>query len=538
MTARLVANGGTKTLVVDGRPYVVLGGEVHNSTGSSPRLLAQAMDRAVALGMNTVLVAVTWELVEPVEGRFDFGTVDAMIDLARQRGLHLGLLWFGAWKNGACSYAPEWVKRDLGRFRRAEGEPGRRKAYLDFHGMTLPFTTLSAVCEATRAADACAFAQVMAHLRQVDEAVGTVVMVQVENEVGLLGAVRERSAEADALFAGQVPQVLVDFMRAHQDTLAPDVRAALQAGSGQGSWEEVFGPVAEELFQAWCDASYVEAVARAGRQAYDLPAYVNCWLDKGKAPGKFPTGGPVARAMEVWKVAAPSVQMVAPDIYVPDFCGVIDTYQKLCNPTIVVETAIHGHVATRAVWTICHAHAVCFSPFAFEDMGEPFDDSAGVLFGASPDPAASTPQDPEEYGSTLRALHQLLGYAMARDALGSMDAAISERPQADALPVGTSGACQLQVSYRDKVPGAVAVVPAGPEEAYVLAMHCGLDFVSANSARPHVDILALEEGSLVAGPEPAGTPVWRRDVRLNGDEATMVWFDQPTLLRVELLSYA
>ena len=527
---RLCRAGEDARLVVDGRPFVMLAGEMHNSSASDARTLDAAMDRATELGMNSVIAPVSWELVEPEEGVWDFSSVDTLLAAARRRGLRLGLLWFGAWKNAACSYAPEWVKRDLDRFRRAELEPGQRKAYLDFHGMTLPYATLSALCEETCDADAWAFARLMAHLREADAAERTVLFVQVENECGLLGAAREHSPEADDAFGRDVPSRLLGCLRGRAGELQGRLGAAWRAGAGRGSWEDVFGDFAEEAFTAWHTARYVEAVAAAGKVEYPLPLVVNCWLDKGREAGKFPTGGPVARVMEIWRCAAPSIDVVAPDIYVPDFCGTCDVYRSSGNPLVIEETAVHGRVASRAVWAVCHHHAPCFAPFGFEDMGEPFDDAAGVLFGASLDPAA-VPQDAEEYARVMATLRELV--ARARDVRGGlegMDAAISERPEADVLAVGSDGVVGIGVAYGDR-PGACAVVPLGPDEALVLALHCHVTPVSLDPGRPHVDIISLDE--LV--PDEGG--VWSRGRRLNGDEATLLRFDGPALLRLRLFSY-
>ena len=306
---------------------------------------------------------------------------------------------------------------------------------------------------------------------------------------------------------------------------------AWRAGAGRGGWEGVFGDFAEETFTAWHMARYIESVAAAGKAEYPLPLVVNCWLDKGREAGAFPTGGPVARVMEVWRCAAPSIDVVAPDIYVPDFCGTCDGYRGLGNPLVIEETAVHGRVASRAVWAVCHHHAPCFAPFGFEDMGEPFDDAAGVLFGASLDPAAVVPQDAKEYARVMAALGELV--ARARDVRGGlegMDAVISERPETDVLAVGSDGIAGINVSYDDH-PGACAVVPLGPDEALVLALHCRVTPVSLDPGCPHADILSLDE--LVSDEGGA----WSCGRRLNGDEATLLRFDGPTLLRLRLFSY-
>lgn len=515
-------------LMVDGRPFTLLAGEVHNSTSSSPRALAEALDQAVALGMNSVLVPVTWELVEPEEGAFDFTTVDFALALARERGLRLGLLWFGAWKNAQCFYAPAWVKRDLERFPRAQMARGQNRMVLtDFHNMS--YSALSLFAAATREADARAFEALMAHLAKADPQ-HTVVMVQVENECGEQGGAREHSAAADAAFAGQVPAGLVEALTASRDTLAPDIAAALDAGSGAGTWEEVFGASAEELFTSYHMASYVEAVAAAGRAENPLPLAVNCWLDKGHKPGRFPTGGPVARVMEVWRYAAPTIDVFMPDIYVPYFCDVCDEYRKLGNPLAIPETATYAYASAREIWAVGHHHALCFAPFGFEDMGKPFDASAGVLFGADvSDPAFRIPQDPSEYRAVTERLSGLL--SLDPDAYGTprLNAASRERADEAALAMG---AFTVDVTFAaEGLPGAAAVLKVAEGEFYVLAMRCMLAFRSTDAAHPHVDLLVLEDGEVRDG-------AWVADRRLNGDEAAIMRYDEPTLLHVTLFAYA
>ena len=292
--SHLREQNGKKVLMVNDEPFILLAGEVHNSNSSSVEYMEGVWDRAEELGMNCLLLPVTWELTEPEEGVFDFSLVDGLIAQARARDKKIVFLWFGAWKNAQCYYAPAWVKRDTKRFRRAEVEKGKKFTRIEaFHGMS--YSTLSYLCDATREADARAFAELMRHIRAADEAESTVIAVQVENETGLMGAAREHSDEADALFAGKVPKEFADYMKAHTDTMAEDIAAAVKAGAAQGSWEEVFGSAAEELFSAYHVAGYVGAVAAAGKAAYPLPMTANCWLNQGGGAGTYPSGGPVAR---------------------------------------------------------------------------------------------------------------------------------------------------------------------------------------------------------------------------------------------------
>ncbi len=520
--------GDDTLLYVDGAPFVMLAGEVHNSSSSSPTVFAACLDKAVAAGMNSVLAPVTWELIEPEEGLFDFTTMDEMIMLARERGLRLGLLWFGGWKNAQCMYAPAWVKRDLARFPRAQMKPGQNRCILeDFHGMS--YSALSLFGEQTRAADARAFARLMRHLAEVDGQYQTVITVQVENECGEQGAAREHSAAADIAFAERVPDGLIEYLKAAPELVAPDIAAALEVGAQAGTWSEVFGPVAEEVFTTYHMASYVEQVAAAGKDAYPLPMVANCWLDKGHKPGRFPTGGPVARVMGIWRFAAPTIEVMCPDIYVPYFCDVCDEYRRPGNPLYIPETATQVYAAPREIWAVGHHHAVCYAPFAYEDMGKPFDASAGVLFGAdASDPFLRVPQDPEVYGTTTRAIAQLLSLIPEARQRATLVAATSERPDENELVLG---ACKLVVRFGSEAPGACMAARAEDGSIYIVAMGCMVTFASNDPENPLLDILALEDGEAVNG-------AWRRDRRLNGDEATVVRCDDPTLLRAELFVYA
>ncbi len=514
----------TSTLMVEGKPLLMIAGEVRNSTSSSIAWMDRAWDKAAELGLNTLLVPVTWELTEPEEGVYDFSMVDALIDQARERNGHLVPLWFGAWKNASCAYAPAWVKRDTGRFWRAEAVRGAHKLVLhDFYDM--PNTTLSAFCDATREADARAFSQLMAHIRSYDEGHWTVLAAQVENECGLMGSARDHCDAAEAAYAQDVPEGLITFIREHAERLAPDIATALAEGAGVGSWSDVFGPCSEELFQTYHTAAYVEAVAAAGRAEYPLPLFCNAWLDKGNRPGLFPTGGPNARVMEIWRYAAPSVDVCSPDIYVRTFCEVCDSYRKLGNALLIPETATHAHVAPRLAWSIAHHHALCFSPFGFEEMGQPFSDDIGMLFGIdTSDPALRTPQDPATYAAVAKSM---AGLFAAANGYGSLDAVIEEQGAHQTLDLGTWA---LDVTFGD-TPGAVAALPVADDEAYVLVMGASIDPRSKDSKLPFVDLLACEDGEFVDG-------VWVRDRRLNGDEVMSLSASAPTLLRIQVLRYA
>lgn len=518
-------------ITANGAPFIMIAGEVHNSNSSSVAYMEGVWEKAEALGMNSLLLPVTWEMLEPEEGVFDFALVDGLIAQARQRGKRLGLLWFGAWKNAQCYYAPAWVKTDLHRFQRAQVEKGKNHVNMQsFYG--LPYTSLSYLCEETNRADAAAFAALMRHLRAVDAEENTVILVQVENEPGLQGAAREHSDEADACFEAEVPAAFAAHMRANTGTMAVDVAEAIAGGVETGDWQAIFGDVAEEVFSAYHIASYIEKVAAAGKEEYSLPMAVNCWLDKGQEPGIYPSGGPVARMMEVWKYCAPSIDVIAPDIYVPDFCGVCDQYVKLGNPLFVPETATHSYAGPRLVYAIGHYHAQCFAPFGFEEMGEPFSAVQGYLFGMdTEDPALKTPQDRVEYAWYARTLHDLMPLLTEKYGTTDLQAVICERKEADTMIMGRFGfKIMMEPPMVFRKDGVCLALKVSEDEFFLLANGCAITPFSTNPEKPHVDTLRFEEGCFEAGE-------WKMIRRLNGDEAARKCFEKQMLLKIKLFAY-
>ncbi len=313
-------------LVVDGKPFLILGGELGNSSASSRAWLAPAWPRLRAMHLNTVLAPVSWELIEPAEGQYDFASVDGLVEDARSHGLRLGLLWFGAWKNSMSTYVPGWVKRDPRRFPHALAADGT------------PQEILSAFAPATRDADARAFAALMAHLRRIDGERHTVILVQVENEIGFLPDAREHGPLADAAFA-----------RYRGD---------------------------EEVFTAEAYARYTEAVAAAGKRAYPLPMYVNGAQGRpGRKPGEYPAGGPLVHLLAAWKRSAPSIDFLAPDIYFPNFGAIARSYALPGNPLFVPEANNAGdpHAAANAFLVFGGLKGIGFSPFSIDSI-----DAAGA----------------------------------------------------------------------------------------------------------------------------------------------------------------
>ena len=300
----LQKRGKAIQLKVNGKPYLILGGELHNSTSSSLKYMKPIWPKLAKAHLNTVLAAVSWELIEPQKGKFDFHLVDGMIRQARKNHLHLILLWFGSWKNGQSTYAPIWVKKDEKKFPLVKIKNGK---HID---------VLSPFSQNTLHADANAFAALMKHIKQVDGKQHTVIMVQVENEVGVLGDSRDRSQLADEYFHKNVPEKLIHYLQNHKNSLRKHIYNLWKQNGFKtaGTWTNIFGGGAatNEIFMAWQYAHFINQVAAAGKAEYPLPMYVNAWIVQpdDKAPGDYPSGGPQAHMHDIWKAAAPNIDIL------------------------------------------------------------------------------------------------------------------------------------------------------------------------------------------------------------------------------------
>jgi hypothetical protein len=354
---------GTATqLIVDGKPFLMLGGELANSSASSLSYMEPVWSKLVAQNLNTVLVPISWELFEPQEGKYDYSLMDGLISAARQHKLKLVFLWFGSWKNTFSSYVPEWVKRDTKRFPRVLMKNGH------------PTERLTPLSESNRDADAKAFAALMKHIRMVDTD-HTVLMIQVENEIGVIPESRDFSPEANTAFNSPVPARVMDYIQKYSDDIESELyKAWVSAGKKtNGAWQEVFGvaPITDDFFMAWYYATYLEAIVAAGKAEYNLPMFTNAALIRPNyLPGQYNSGGPLPHSMDIYRAGAPHLDFITPDIYFSNFAYWAGRYQREGNPVFIPET--YGGVAggANAFYAFGQLDAIGFSPFGIDRTGE------------------------------------------------------------------------------------------------------------------------------------------------------------------------
>ena len=504
---RFVESDGRWALMVDGQPYLILGGQVHNSS-AWPSELPAVWKSLAELHANTVEAPVYWEQVEPQEGKFNWDNVDAVVKGAREHNLHVVLLWFGTWKNGNMHYVPQWVKADPKRFARVIRGDGE------------PIDVLSASSRSNLQADKAAFVALMRHLKVVDGTEHTILMVQVENESGIIGSPRDFSAESNKEFAGQVPA---------------DMLAA--AKKQPGTWSEVFRGDADELFQLYRQAHYLNEIATAGKAEFDIPLYMNVWLSYPPAelperrlpvPGiQYPSGGAVQRWVGLWRVLAPSLQAIAPDIYGDDAGFVRDllaAYHRPDNPLLVPEIAKTDNFA-RYDFLALGEGALGIAPFGIDPRGwNILGDSAAT--GHARNFALLAPMNREiaklNFDGKLKTSMEEVGKAQQELDFGAWQATVSYGyPQYDGRrPPGTKDAH-----------GVVLVAQLGPNEFLVTGIDASVSFhLPGKLPGMRMQILSAEEGVYNNG-------VWKPKRLWNGDETDrglQFYAEDPAVVRIKL----
>src|ERR1035441_1628134 len=452
-------------LIVDGKPFLVLGGELSNTVSSdTERMKAVWPLLAGKVHMNTILTGVSWDWIEPEEGKYDFRLVDQLIESARQNNVHIVWIWFGSWKNGLSSFAPAWVKAAQDRFPRAQIRGGKT--------------------------------------------------------IEVLSTFSPNNLQA---FANPVPRELLDYLANPRRPLLPEFQQAWQAAGSRtsGTWEEVFGKGAraDEIFMAWNYARYLDAVTEAGKKEYPIPMFVNAWIvqPEDKGPGDYPSGGPQNHMHDIWRAGAPHIDLLCPDIYLPDFTGIVARYARSGNTIFVPESASDTRGAANAFYAIGQQRAIGYSPFGIDNISQ--------LMRAGPDapPPAGPPPDVETmpFSVAYKTLAQLAPAILEHQPKGTIAAASLNRQNPDQqiqlgdyiLNVGLPRNRRTPAVVPD-VTGYGIFMATGPDEYLLAGNNLQITFTPNTPGPPIAGIARQENGHFENGK-------WAVHSLLAGDDSVL-----------------
>ena len=543
--AHLEKHRAATQLVVDGKPFLVLGGELTNTASSSQEYMKPVWPRLAQMHLNTVLTGMSWAQFEPEEGKYDFALVDNLLAGARQQNLKIVFLWFGSWKNGLSSFAPAWVKADQKRFPRAQLGSGRS------------IEVLSTLSDENLRADTKAYTAFMHHLREVDSEKHTVIMIQIENEIGILGDSRDRSDTANAAFARPVPKQLIDYVQSHKADLRPELKALWDAAGDKtnGTWTQVFGErnASDEAFMAWNYAHYMDQIAKAGKAEYPVPVFTNIWIvqPEDRGPGDYPSGCPEPHVLDIWRAGAPNIDFNSPDIYLPNFTEWVKRFHQHGNPLFVPESRGDATGVANAFYAIGQEGSIGYSPFAI--------DITGRLQSAEPRPVAAGPPDAQELplSKGYAVLQQLAPLILEHQGSNTIGAVVLDATT-DRSSVRVGDYTVTVDKPHDRRSGTVISTPQSPTFALIIATGPNDYIIAANSAEitfspstpgPPVAGLALvQAGNFVGGTWVPGRWLNGDDVLLNYKLAEAVATNQsgsglrfaadgPTVQKVKLYRY-
>lgn len=490
----LEKKGKTTELIVNGKPMIILGGELGNSSASTMEYMQPIWGKLKAMHLNTVLVPVYWELLEKEEGKFDYVLLQQLILEARKNQIKIVFLWFASWKNSMSSHVPAWVKLNQERFPRAKDDKNQSQEILT------PFS------ENNLQADLKAFEKLMAFIKDFDKNEQTVIMVQVENEIGMLPSARDYHPLANEAFKSNVPSVLMEYLHKNRAVLAPEilVRWGQNGFKNSGTWEEIFGKglATDELFMAWYFAKYTNTITEAGKKIYSIPMFVNAALNRpNKLPGSgYPSAGPLPHVIDLWKAAMPAMDLLSPDFYNPDFKHWNDLYTRHSETLFIPEHRFDNTVMAKSLYAIGHYEALGFSPFSIESPEKPQN---------------------EPLGKSYALLEQLTPLLIKYHGQGKMDAVLLDQETKETvINLG-----KYQFTFRhDYTLGwspeaksaewpmtSVIIIQTGENEFYVAGSGVVVTFKSLENPALNIGILKVDEGYFENN-------LWNTRRHMNGDQ--------------------
>jgi beta-galactosidase GanA len=486
-----LAKVGNRTqLIVQDKPFLILGGELGNSTATTMENMEAVWPRLKAMNLNTVLVPVYWELIEAEEGRFDFSLYEALITEARKNDLKIIFLWFGAWKNSMSSHAPAWIKRHQKKYPRVKDEKGKS------------LEILSSFSKNVLDADIKAFEKLMTFIKAFDSKHQTVIMIQPENEIGMLSSARDYHLLAEEAFKKNVPGEVISYLQQKKDQLVPELQNAWkQAGyKTKGNWQELFGKglYTDEVFMAYYYSVFMNKLIAAGKKIYQLPMFVNAALNRpGKLPGEYPSAGPLPHLMDVWKAGGTAIDFLSPDFYNPDFKYWNDLYTRQGDPLFIPEHAFDATVAAKALFTFANYEGIGFSPFSIESN---ISESLGKMY------------------ALIRSLTPLITSNQGKNKIKGV--LLTKMNQDTSIIIGNyQFNCKHDYtlswtpgSRTDDWPYASAmIIQTGEDEFYVAGTGVVITFSNSKNKNQHVGLLKVDEGIF-------NNNVWKVIRHLNGDQ--------------------
>lgn len=513
----LKKQGNTTQLIVNDKPFIILGGELGNSTFTSVENMESVWPTLKALNLNTVLAPVYWELIEPVEGNFDFELLDNLIIEARKNELKLVLLWFGSWKNSMSSHAPAWVKLNQKKYPRA------KSVNLVSQEILTPFS------ENNLQADKSAFLALLKHLKEIDSNEQTVIMIQPENEIGMLPSARDYSTLATKKFQEDVPLELIKYLTKNKRNLVPEFYKVWEENGFKtnGTWENIFGKGThtDEIFMAWQYAKFTNEIIKEGKEIYPLPMFLNAALNSSeKKPGEYPSAGPLPHLMDVWKSGAPFVDFLSPDFYNPDFKHWNDLYTRNQNPLFIPEHKFDTTVASKAAYAIGHYEAIGFSPFSIESVDEPTDASLSKMY---------------------HLIAQLSPIISANQGKGKIDGVLLDKDHVESVLILGDYEFTFKHSYKLGWETAskneiwemagVIIIQTGNNEFYIAGNGVYVTFKNLKNPKLNVGILKVDEGVFENNK-------WKVIRHLNGDQTHQgrhlrIFKEDYKIQRLELYNY-